>query len=113
MGDRLELTRVRGCLTRQHRELVPAQPCHQTVRPDRLGQPRAKVAQQLVTVVMAEGVVDLLEAVEVEEHHAELLVSGVRGGDPLVQPGAEALAVREAGELVGGGDAVKLFAALL
>ena len=101
LGDRLELRRVTRRLRRQHRELVAAQARHQTLRSDRLRQPRAEVAQQLVAEVVAERVVDLLEAIEVEQHHRELLVACLRRRDPPVQVRAEPLAVGQAGQLVG------------
>ena len=113
LGNRLELRRVTRRLRRQHRELVAAQARHQTLRSDCLRQARAKVAQQLIAEVVAKRVVDLLEAIEVEQHHRELLVRAVRRRDPPVQVRAEPLAVGQAGQLVGRSAAVELLAALL
>ena len=60
-------------------------------------QPRAHLAQQLVAVGVPEGVVDLLEAVQVDEQerdlglgaggHGETLVEAVLDQDPVGQPG--------------------------
>ena len=106
--DRLELIRVAGVLTRKHRELVAAEPRHEPLGSDHLPQPRSEIAQHLIAEVVAERVVDLLEAVEVEQHHAERLARPSRGRDPFVEPRAEPLAVGEAGQFVGGGDPVEL-----
>ena len=56
---------------RQHAELVAAEPGDQALRPDRLHQARPEVAQHHVAVVVPERVVDLLETVEVHQHHRE------------------------------------------
>ena len=106
VGDLLELIRVAGVLARQNRELVAAEARDQTARADDLPQPRSEIAQQLVAEVVAERVVDLLEAVEVEQHHAERRPGGGGGLNPLVQPRPEALPIRKPGELVRRRDAM-------
>ena len=53
-----------------HRELVAAEAGHGVALADGLAQAPADLDQQLVAEVMAEGVVDLLEAVEVHHDHA-------------------------------------------
>ncbi len=111
--DRLELIRVAGVLARKHRELVATEPRHESVGPDRLAQPRSEIAQHLIAEVVTERVVDLLEAIEVEQHHAERLLALPRGRDPLVEPSPEPLAVGQPGQLVGRGDPMKLLTAML
>ncbi len=56
---------------RQNGELVATQAGDKSIWTDALRQPRTEVAQQHVTVVMPEGVVDLLEPVEVEKHDSK------------------------------------------
>ena len=58
---------------------------------------RAELLQQQVADVVAEGVVDLLEAVEVDEQQA----GRAARRDVGVEPAGERAAVRQAGELVG------------
>ncbi len=81
-------------------ELVAAPAGDQIPRPDEELQPPRDLQQKFVSGAMAEAVVDLLEIVEVEEHHREARVA--RG--PRVQRGAEgdleAVAVRELGDRV-------------
>jgi hypothetical protein len=55
---------------------------------------------------MAEIVVDPLEAVEIDEEAGEFLAGRVGLGDLAVEHGFEALAIEEAGQVVGDGLAV-------
>ncbi len=71
----LELLRVGRVLGREDRKLIAAHPRDDAVGPDALDQTRAQFAQQLVAVVVAERVVDLLEAVQVQQHHRKRLLS--------------------------------------
>ena len=64
-------------------------------------QARADLAQHLVARVVAERVVELLEAVEVDQQQRELGVVLGRGRDRGVQRVDEVAAVAEAGEVVG------------
>jgi hypothetical protein len=95
-GPRAVVPQVRG----QDDELVAAQAGQQVAGPQVAGQPRPHLAQQGVADGVAEGVVDLLEPVEVQDQHR----GGPAGGHPRVG-GAEGLedlpAVGQAGELVG------------
>ena len=89
----------------QHDELVPAEPADGVAGPGGAGQPRGDLPQQVVAGVVAEGVVDVLEAVDVEEEHRHraavvLLELGV---DELVQVGA----VGQLGEGVVAGPPVR------
>ena len=65
-----------------------------------LGEAAGNLLQQLVAGAVAEAVVDLLEAVEVDEQHREHLLGPRRAGERLVEPVAEERAVRKPGEAV-------------
>ena len=62
----------RATLGQQDRELVAAEPGHGVRRAQRARQPLADQLEQAVAVVVAERVVDLLEVVEVHDHHRAL-----------------------------------------
>ena len=66
------------------------------------------LADQVVAGVVAERVVDRLEAVDVDDHHrAAAAVAGAEG-DVLVELGAEAAAVEQAGQRVVVGQVAEL-----
>jgi hypothetical protein len=85
----------------QDGELVAAEPGDGVDRPQRATQPFADLHQQLVAVVVAEGVVDLFEAVQVDQQQG--------GGTPfpvglparLVDAVAQQGAVGQAGQRIG------------
>jgi hypothetical protein len=84
----------------QHGELVAAEPGHGVGGShDRL-ESRRDLAEHEVAVVVAEGVVDLLEPVEVEEQHGAAAAAPAAELQRRLQPVAEQPAVRQAGELV-------------
>ena len=83
------------------RELVAAEARERVVVAQELLQARADLAQDLVAGVVAERVVELLEAVEVDQQQRELAVARGRGGDRRVQRVDEMAAVAEPGEVVG------------
>ncbi len=56
----------------QNGELVPAQAGDGVARAEHLGDPVRRLDEQLITVVVAQGVVDLLEPIEVDHHHDRL-----------------------------------------
>ena len=60
------------------RELVAAEPRERVAGPQRLLQARADLAQDLVAGVVAERVVELLEAVEVDQQQRDLVVGVAR-----------------------------------
>ena len=83
------------------RELVAAEPGERVLRTQQRAQTRADLAQHLVARVVAERVVELLEAVEVDEQQRELLVVLVARGHRRVEPIHEVAAVAEPGQVVG------------
>jgi hypothetical protein len=78
------------------RELVAAQPRERVVLAQQLLQPRADLAQHLVAGVVAERVVELLEAVEVDQQQGELVAVGAARLDRRVQRVDQVAAVAEA-----------------
>ena len=85
----------------QDGELVAAEAGDEAARPDRRPQPGADLDQQQVAVLVAEGVVDVLEPVEVEDHDRG--AAGAAVGD-LVERGRQLAlqrgAVGQAGQRV-------------
>ena len=96
LGERARLVRLGG--RHQDGELVAAEPGQDVVGTQAAPQPRADLAQQVVTGGVAQAVVDLLEPVEVEQAAAG--ARDGRGDDPL-GPLEQRAAVGEPGELVG------------
>ena len=89
-----------GVLARQQDgELVAAEPGDRGAERDPPLEPQADLLEHLVAVVVAERVVDLLEAVEVDQQQRDPRVH-VRGRDALLEALVEARAVRQAGERV-------------
>jgi hypothetical protein len=77
-------------------ELVAAQPRQRVAAPQRATEPLGDLDQQRVAVVVAERVVDLLEAIEVDQQHRGRVVAAqVALGTPVQQS-----AVGEAGQRV-------------
>ena len=66
----------------QHQKLVAAQPRHGVAFAQRAFQPLGDFSQQLVACGVAHGVVDVLEAVQVDEHQADFaaFALGALGG---------------------------------
>jgi hypothetical protein len=87
-----------GHVREQHAELVTAEAGHRVGVAQRGLQPARDLLQQQVSVVVAERVVDLLEVIEVHDHHHSGLAGAPSCADRLVDPVAEQLAVREPGE---------------
>ena len=67
-----------GAALDEHDELVAAEPADRVALAQDAGEPGGDAAQQLVAGGVAEGVVDVLEAVEVDEQRRRL--DAVRGG---------------------------------
>ncbi len=89
-----------GDVRQQQSELVATE-ARDAVRLTQPGaQAPADLLQQQVAVVMPEGVVDLLEAVEVEDHQRDTCSIAPRRQDRLLGPVVEEASVREVGERV-------------
>ncbi len=71
LDDRRQRRHVVGPHRRQDRELVAAEARDHPAFADPLGQSRPEMGEQIVAVLVAERVVDVLEVVEVEQHHCE------------------------------------------
>ena len=81
-------------------ELVAAEArCELVVRQERGDACRGRL-QKLVAGGMAVHVVDLLEAVEIDDHQRQLAVLRLHGGDVVLQPVLEGGAVRQPGQRV-------------
>ena len=73
----------------------------------------ATLADQVVAGVVAERVVDRLEAVDVDDHHRALAAVAGAEGDVLVELGAEAAPVEQPGQRVVVGEVAELGLGLL
>ncbi len=82
----------------QNGELVAAEPRHRVGGAQAARQAASHLAQHLVPALVAEGVVDLLEAVQVHEQEAQRLGGAAALQNPLFQPVVEQEPVRQAGE---------------
>jgi len=91
----------------QDRELVATSTRQQVTGAQLGGEAGADLAQELVAHVVAEGIVDLFEAVQVNDQQGDgaVLAPPCQGG---LQPPVEQAAVAQAGEVVGEGLAVRL-----
>ena len=88
-----------GAADLDHGELVAAEPRHGVVLADGGLQPAADFLQQRIANGMAERVVDVLEMIEVEAEHRELVVR-TRPAQPLFELLVEQHAVRQIGQRV-------------
>ncbi len=84
----------------QGRELVSAEPGRGVAVPDRGLEAVGGLDEQFVTGLVADGVVDGLEAVEVDEEHGRAAVGGTAAGQGLLDALGEQRAVGQVGERV-------------
>ena len=96
-GDR---RRIAGDVADQNTELVAAQAGHEVLVAEGLGEPRPDGREEPVADVVTERVVDLLEVIEIHQHHREAPVVGGRFLDRLPQLEPEQQAVGEARQMV-------------
>ncbi|KDB50728.1 hypothetical protein X805_37150 [Sphaerotilus natans subsp. natans DSM 6575] len=89
--------RIADPLEQQH-ELVAAHACCGVVLAQLLAQPPRDLDQQRITHGMAQGVVDLLEAVQVDEHQAEALALAARDSQRPLEPIEQQRAVGQPGQ---------------
>jgi hypothetical protein len=78
----------------------PPRPRDGVARPYRLGEARSDAAQQLVAGVVAERVVDHLEAVEVEQEDGRRRAAAAHARERAREAVAEQLAIRQPGQRV-------------
>src|SRR5690606_20784819 len=83
-----------------HAELVAAETADEVAPAHGGAQAPGGVAQQVVALGVAEGVVDRLEAVEVEHEHAEAMALCAGAGVRLLHQAAEGAPVVQAGQRV-------------
>jgi hypothetical protein len=102
VGDLVRHTDRAGVSTGEERdcELVAAQTRHGVAVAESLLQPAADLDEEVVAEVMAQRVVDLLEAIEVHHDHPDQFGAPACVGDGLFQPIEEERAVRESGQRV-------------
>ena len=82
----------------QHQELVAAQPRQLVVLVDRVAQPPPDFLQHAVAERVAQGVVDFLEAIQVEQQHRASRVAGARLRERRFEQGQRMHPVGQAGE---------------
>ena len=82
------------------RELVATEPGHRIGLPDAADNPPRHIDQQAVAGQVTDGVVDLLEAVQVDEEQGQDVSRPPRALDVLFQPIPEQLPVGQAGQIV-------------
>ena len=95
-GDGFAERRIR----REHRELVAAEAREQIGPAQAIAQPLGRLHEQQVAVMMAETVVDDLEAVQVDEHHRHLPAVLAIGAPLRLQPMQQVAAVGQPGQRV-------------
>src|SRR5205807_7576479 len=84
----------------QHGELVAAESREGVAGPAGVLEALRDLLEELIAGVVAERVVDLLEAVEVDQQHGERVRRALGPRERLVEPVAEERAVREPGQPV-------------
>ena len=99
VGDHLGSGIERVALDEDH-ELVAAEPPNGVAIAQQPSQPGTDDAQQLVARGVTEGVVDHLEAVEVQEHHRELAMVASSTCDRVIDAIEDQSAVGQIGERV-------------
>jgi len=87
-------------LGQQDRELVAAEPRQEVAPADDRAEAARDLDEQLVAVIVAERVVDLLEAVEVDEQERGGAARAPRVGDRTLRAPVQEHAVGQAGERV-------------
>ena len=102
-----------GDVREQDPELVAAEAGHGVGLAQHAVQARAHLPQEEIARVMAEGVVDLLEPVEVDQEEGGVVPVARARQDRLVRAVAEEAAVREGGERVVAGVVRRALGVLL
>ena len=82
----------------QDDELVPGQPGQRVLGPQGRGDPFAHGDQQIVTRLVAMGIIDALEVVQVDEEHRDQLLRAPTAHDGMIDALDQEGAVREPGQ---------------
>ncbi len=93
--------------THHHRVFVSAQPRHHIALAQAAAEAARDLLQQRVADLVAERVIDVLEAVEIDEQRCHLLAGACRLCDRHGQVLGEQVAVRQRGELIVVGEEVQ------
>ena len=96
LAHRVRLWLAQG--VEQHHKLVAAKSGHTVALAHTQQQPLADLLQQQVAHIVAQGVVDLLETVNVQEHQRAVVVGARRGQPRLVEPVHQQTPVGQPGE---------------
>ena len=99
LGQLIGRRLARDVLAEDH-ELIAAQPCDGVACPEAVHEPARHLEQELVSGVVAEGVVDELEVVEIHEQHRSAAVDALGPFEPVVQALAQQGSVGQAGERI-------------
>ncbi len=89
-----------GGILHQDDEFVPAQPRQHIAVAQAGAQPGGDLLQQLVAGFVADNVVDVLEAVEVDQHQRGIHSLALAGRDRMLEGALEVRAIGNAGQLV-------------
>ena len=92
--------RIRGYVE-DDAELVAAEPRQRVHGPQDARQSRADLAEQGVAALVPEGVVQILETVEVDDQHGDPAARAAAPADRLLDPLLEQAAIRQPREVVG------------
>ena len=87
-----------GVAGQENRELVASEARHGVDFSDRGDQPGADLGEQLVAELVSERVVDLLEAVQVDQQQAHSRALATSGKQGLRQPVVQQLAIWQPGQ---------------
>ena len=87
-------------LVEQHNEFVSALPRNGIARAYRLAETSRHLAKQLIAGVVTQGVVDVLEVIDINKHDGKLVARSLSSDDGLRNPVLHQRAVWQAGQRV-------------
>jgi hypothetical protein len=101
VDPRREFRRVlRRTSRKENSELVAAETGDRLACPQSVAKPASELEQELISGLVTERIIHLLEAIDVEQNDGRLAVLPPRPEDRLLDPVAEERAVRQAREVV-------------
>ena len=98
-GKLQQCVRIRGAL-HNDRELVAAQTCHQRLVWQSCLQTTREHAQQMIACGVAQGVVDMFEVIQIDQHQAHRTPACVSRRQRMLEALVEAAPVGQAGQLI-------------